>query len=153
MNIRCNVTSLTFKAKKDNFCSFLSILTIHWYNSTIKIMDSVSSKRWNAPLRATNMDEYGSFGTEYLGNFSAACPNLPSIWGLTWKQGEINFTVNKHMCRHPLGWEEVSLNIYGYFIKRFKMRRHQTGRRNFGKNFEEDTDLLFLSGFPVWAKL
>ena len=22
-----------------------------------------------------------------------------------------------------------------------------------GKNFEDDTDLLFLSGFPVWAKL
>ena len=26
-------------------------------------------------------------------------------------------------------------------------------RRNFGKNFQDDTDLLFLSGFPVWAKL
>ena len=22
-----------------------------------------------------------------------------------------------------------------------------------GRNFEDDTDLLFLSGFPVWAKL
>ena len=26
-------------------------------------------------------------------------------------------------------------------------------RAGFGKNFEDDTDLLFLSGFPVWAKL
>ena len=29
----------------------------------------------------------------------------------------------------------------------------QTGGQKGGKNFEDDTDLLFLSGFPVWAKL
>ena len=27
------------------------------------------------------------------------------------------------------------------------------GRTNFGRNVRDDTDLLFLSGFPVWAKL
>ena len=65
----------------------------------------------------------------------------------TWKLFSLVFVFRIYLVCHVLA------TFYSLFYFRVKVSFFSTGKEKIGRNVRDDTDLLFLSGFPVWAKL